>query len=145
MARDERSTSMGRMDWVASSKYGAHHPARHRRRLLFQIDHSGGLTRDIPQLLPGNSRPVAGQFYIQGFAWIDGTGRVADLVDLDGIIIHAGDVRWAEVILEEGAGNGVSTQRLKSAVAGVKANASGRDQSGTQQPAQGTAESATAA
>jgi len=45
--------------------------------------------------------PATGQFYIQQPAWIDDAGDVVDLAKLDGIIIHATDVRWVEVFPKE--------------------------------------------
>lgn len=45
--------------------------------------------------------PSTGQFYMQQPAWIDENGNVVDLDNLDGIIIHATDVRWVEVFPKE--------------------------------------------
>ncbi len=45
--------------------------------------------------------PSTGQFYIQMSAWITEGGDPVDLVALDGIRIHATDVRWVEVFPEE--------------------------------------------
>ncbi|WP_309915254.1 DUF6338 family protein [Xanthomonas sp. 1678] len=42
-----------------------------------------------------------GQFYLQQPAWITEEGSVVDLATLDGIIIHATDVRWVEVFPKE--------------------------------------------
>ena len=54
--------------------------------------------------------PSTGQFYMQQPAWIDENGYVVDLANLDGIIVHATDVRWVEVFPKENAENGISTQ-----------------------------------
>lgn len=53
--------------------------------------------------------PSNGQFYIQDPAWIDDDGNTVELRDLDGIIIHATDVRWVEVMLGKGVEHGIST------------------------------------
>lgn len=45
--------------------------------------------------------PSTGQFYIQMPAWIDDAGKVTELNTLDGILIHATDVRWIEVFPKE--------------------------------------------
>lgn len=45
--------------------------------------------------------PSSGQFYIQMPAWITEGGDPVDLLALDGILIHATDVRWVEVFPEE--------------------------------------------
>lgn len=54
--------------------------------------------------------PSTGQFYMQQPAWIDENGYVVDLANLDGIIIHATDVRWVEVFPKENAEHDISTQ-----------------------------------
>jgi hypothetical protein len=45
--------------------------------------------------------PSTGQFYVQQPAWITEEGSIVDLATLDGIIIHATDVRWVEVFPKE--------------------------------------------
>lgn len=54
--------------------------------------------------------PATGQFYIQQPAWIDDAGDVIDLAKLDGIIIHATDVRWVEVFPKEGTEDDTSAK-----------------------------------
>ncbi len=54
--------------------------------------------------------PSTGQFYMQQPAWIDENGNVVDLANLDGIIIHATDVRWVEVFPKENAEHDNSTK-----------------------------------
>lgn len=53
--------------------------------------------------------PSSGQFYLQKPAWIGEDGSVWDLAPLDGILIHATDVRWIEVFSNKAEGNDFST------------------------------------
>lgn len=68
--------------------------------------------------------PCSGQFYIQDPAWIDDDGNTVELPDLDGIIIHATDVRWVEVMFGKGVENDISTQGVQPASAGIPATVS---------------------
>ncbi|MCO7468698.1 DUF6338 family protein [Stenotrophomonas maltophilia] len=45
--------------------------------------------------------PTTGQFYVQQPAWIAEDATMVELTTLDGIIIHATDVRWVEVFPKE--------------------------------------------
>ena len=62
--------------------------------------------------------PSSGQFYIQMPAWITEAGDAVDLLALDGILIHAADVRWIEVFPQEVPENVDATQGIQSAAAG---------------------------
>jgi hypothetical protein len=67
--------------------------------------------------------PGQGQFYILDPAWIDNDGNPVDLIDLEGIIIQATDVRWVEVIMVEGVRDGCFTQRFQSTTAAMETRA----------------------
>ena len=67
--------------------------------------------------------PGQGQFYILDPAWIDNDGNPVDLIDLEGIIIQAADVRWVEVIMVEGVRDGCFTQRFQSTTAAMETRA----------------------
>ena len=57
--------------------------------------------------------PSAGQFYLQQPAWITEEGGLVELATLDGIIIHATDVRWVEVFPKEIIENDESAKGLQ--------------------------------
>ncbi|WP_075285907.1 DUF6338 family protein [Xanthomonas campestris] len=61
--------------------------------------------------------PSSGQFYVQQPAWITEEGALVELVTLDGIIIHATDVRWVEVFPKETLKDDKSAKGLESSAA----------------------------
>ena len=58
--------------------------------------------------------PHSGQFYIQMPAWISDDGKIADLPELDGILIHATDVQWVEVFPREEMIDDQRSERIES-------------------------------
>lgn len=61
--------------------------------------------------------PSEGQFYLLRPAWISEDGGVVELHGLDGILIHANEVRWIEITSKQVNSDVLPTQRVESAPA----------------------------